>query len=198
MEPVSYIPLPSFNGIVFGQGFVKEGEYVYAFGQKPRQLGCDIYVARFKRNEPEKEWDFWDGRKWSETVSNAAVIAQGRSTSVHICKVKDKFLLTTSAFSVGCDQGREIFMGTSRHATGPFAQLKPIYSIDDTFQGHFPFFYFAVAHPEFINAKQELLVTYSINNYEPCLPACTNGRAIPDHYRPKAIRVPLKLIDSDF
>jgi hypothetical protein len=198
MEVVSYIPFPSFNGIVFGQGFVKEGEYVYAFGQKPRHLGCDIYAARFKRGKPEEKWDFWDGKKWTGSVSNAAVIAQGRSTSVHICKVKNKFLLTTSAFSVGCDQGREIFIGTSPRATGPFTQLKKIYSVDDTFHGHYPFFYFAVAHPEFINAQQELLVTYSINNYEPCLPACTNGRAIPDHYRPKAIRVPLKLIDSEF
>jgi hypothetical protein len=68
--------------------------------------------------------DFWDGTKWAMSVSNAAVIAHGRSTSVHICKVKNKFLLTTSAFSVGCDQGREIFMATSSRATGPFYTTK--------------------------------------------------------------------------
>jgi hypothetical protein len=45
MQPISYVPLPSFNGIVFGQGFVKERDHVYAFGQKPRHLGCDIYAA---------------------------------------------------------------------------------------------------------------------------------------------------------
>jgi len=198
MERITYIPLPSFGGITFGQGFVREGDYVYAFGQEPRALGSDIYVARFRKDRPEEKWTFWDGKKWNSGVSNAAVIGQGRSTSVHICKIKNKFLLTTSAFSVGCDQGREIFMGTSQRPTGPFTELKKIYTIEDTFQGHYPFFYFAVAHPEFINAQRELLVTYSINNYEPCLPACTNGRAIPDHYRPKAIRVPLNLIDSKF
>jgi hypothetical protein len=198
IEPISYIPLPSFNGIAFGQGFVKQGEYMYAFGQKPRKLVSDVYVARFIRTRPEANWEFWDGRNWKASVSNAAVIAQGRSTSVHICKLKDRFLLTTSAFSVGCDQGKEIFMGTSLRPTGPFTELKKIYTIEDTFQGHYPFFYFAVAHPEFVNAQGELLVTYSINNYEPCLPACKNGRAIPDHYRPKAIRVPLNLIDSKF
>jgi hypothetical protein len=37
-------------------------------------------------------------------------------------------------------------------------------------------------------------VTYSINGYEPCVSACVRGRAIPDHYRPKAIRVPLDQI----
>ena len=198
MEPISYLPLPAFNGIAFGQGFVKEGAQVYAFGQKPRGLGCDVFVARFKSARPEAEWSFWDGTNWNSSVRNAAVIAQGRSSSVHICKLKNRFLLTTSAFSVGCDQGKEIFMGTSRRPTGPFAPLQKIYTIEDTFQGHHPFFYFAVAHPEFINSQRELLVTYSINNYEPCVPACANERAIPDHYRPKAFRVPLTLIDPDF
>jgi hypothetical protein len=197
MDRIAYMPLTSFNGIVFGQGFVPEGEHLYAFGQKPRGLGSDVYVARLKKIKPEAKWDFWDGTNWNTSVASAAVIAQGRSTSVHICKINNKFLLTTSAFSVGCDQGKEIFMGTSRSPTGPFTQLKKIYTVEDTFQGHYPFFYFAVAHPEFINSRQELLVTYSINNYEPCLPACENGRAIPDHYRPKAIRVPLKLIDPE-
>src|SRR5205814_5234727 len=104
-----------------------------------------------------------DGTNWNANAGNAVVIAQGRSSSVHICKVKDRFLLTTSAFSVGCDQGKEIFMGTSRRPTGPFTPLRRIYTIEETFQGHYPFFHFAVAHPEFINAQNELLVTYSIN-----------------------------------
>jgi hypothetical protein len=82
-------------------------------------------------------------------------------------------------------------MATSKSPTGPFSSLKSIYTLDDVYEGHYPFFYFAVAHPEFINEKNEILVTYSINGYEPCVSACVKGRAIPDHYRPKAIRVPL-------
>jgi hypothetical protein len=85
-------------------------------------------------------------------------------------------------------------MSTSGRATGPFSTLKKIYTIDDRYRGHSPFFYFPITHPEFINSKNELLVTYSINGYEPCESSCVKGRAIPDHYRPKAIRVPLELI----
>jgi uncharacterized protein DUF5005 len=195
MEPIRYIRLPPLNGVTFGQGFVREGTYRYAFGQKQHGLGCDVYVARFPAATPEAEWRFWDGTNWNVRVESALSIAQGRSTSVHVCKVKDKFLLTTSAFCVGCDQGKEIFIATSPHPTGPFGPFKSVFTIDDYYQGHLPFFYLPVAHPEFINAQQELLVTYSINNYEPCVASCNNGRSIPDHYRPKAIRVPLKLID---
>ena len=89
-------------------------------------------------------------------------------------------------------------MATTTNPVGPFTSLKKMFTVDDEYDGHYPFNYFPVAHPEFVNASDELLVTYSINNYEPCLPACVNGRSNPDHYRPKAIRVPLSLIDSGF
>jgi hypothetical protein len=194
LAPIVYIPLPGFKGIGFGQGFVKDGEYIYAYGGKQKGIGSEVYAARFKPNEPERDWSFWDGKRWNANVTNAAAIARGTSTSVHICKVKDTFLLTTTAFSVACDQGKEIYMATSSSPTGPFSPLKTIYKLDDIYEGHYPFFYFAVAHPEFINGKNEILVTYSINGYEPCVSACVKGRAIPDHYRPKAIRVPLEEI----
>jgi len=194
LRAISYLPLPDFNGISFGQGFVKETENMFAFGMKRHGITSDVYVARFKAAAPENSWTFWDGQQWNANVTNASPIAHGTSTSVHICKVKDMFVLTTTAFSVACDQGKEIYMATSSGPTGPFSPLKKIYKLDDVYEGHYPFFYFAVTHPEFINEKNEILVTYSINGYEPCVSSCVNGRAIPDHYRPKAIRVPFNEI----
>jgi hypothetical protein len=192
LTTITYSPLPNFNGIGFGQGFVKDGNYTYAYGGKQNGITSDVYVAKFRTSDPERDWAFWDGRNWNVNVTNAAVVTHGASTSVHICKIKDTFLLTTTAFSVACDQGKEIYMATSRSSTGPFSPRKKMYTVDDVYEGHYPFFYSAVAHPEFINAKNEIIVTYSINGYEPCVSACVKGRAIPDHYRPKAIRVPLK------
>jgi hypothetical protein len=151
-------------------------------------------VARFGSAKPESNWDFWDGKSWDKNVTNAAPVGHGASTSIHVCKVRDRFVLLTSAFSIACDQGRDIFIATSASPTGAFSALKKIFTIDDAFEGHYPFFYFPVAHPEFINERDELLVTYSINGYEPCVSACVKGRAIPDHYRPKAIRVPLGIL----
>ena len=57
-------------------------------------------------------------------------------------------------------------------------------------------FYMANAHPEYDNGKEELLITYCINGYGDCLKTCTDNRMDPDIYRPKAIRVPFKLIDK--
>jgi hypothetical protein len=195
LRPVMYAPLPDLHGIAFGVGFVVDGDYTYAYGGKQNGLASDVYVARFKSIRPEDDWQFWDGRAWNPAVTNAAVIARGASTSLHVCRVRNRILLTTSALSLACDQGREIFMATSHDLVGPFAPLKKIFSVDDEYLGHYPFNYFPIAHPEFLDSSGELLVTYSINNYEPCVPACVNGRANPDHYRPKAVRVPLHLVD---
>jgi hypothetical protein len=193
MKVAGYVELPSFNGISFGCGFVKDEKsgYTYAFGDKQNFTASDVYVARFPTKNPESNWSFWDGENWDPNVTNAAVIAQGVSPSVNICKVKDKFLLTTTEFSVACDQGRAIYISVSDSPTGPFSPRKRIFTVDDTVNGHHPFFYSTAAHPEFINASNELLITYCINGYEPCVPTCVNGRMNPDYYRPRAIRLSL-------
>ena len=191
---IEFVRLPDFAGIGFGQGFLKEGNYMYAFGSKQKGLGSDVFVARFSARTPEGTWSFWDGRRWTNSAANAKAITRASSTSVHVCQIRKQFVLTTSAWSIACDQGKKIYTSTSREPTGPFTPLKEVYQIPDTYQGHAPFFYFPILHPEFINKQNEVLLTYSINNYEPCVSGCIDGRAIPDHYRPKAIRVPLDLI----
>ena len=191
LKIIGYQKLPALNGIYFWCGFVKDGNFIYAFGNKQHLTGCDVYLARFPAKNPEGDWKFWDGRNWNTYVTNAAVIAQGASMSVNVCKVRNKFLLVTTEFSVSCDQGRKIYLSTSDAPAGPFSQRKKIFTVDAAVDGHYPFFYGAVQHPEFISADG-LLITYCINGYEPCVPNCANGRMNPDYYRPRAIRLPLK------
>jgi hypothetical protein len=192
LKIIGYVKLPSFNGISFSCGFVKDATsgFIYAFGNKQRGLGSDVYVARFPTKEPESRWRFWDGKGWTTHVTHAVVIAQGASTSVNVCRVNHRFLLLSTEFSVACDQGREIYLAVSDRPTGPFSPRKKIFTVDDVVQGHHPFFYLAVAHPELINTNG-LLITYCINGYEPCVPTCVKGRMNPDYYRPRAIRLPL-------
>jgi len=191
-----YDPLPDFKGIDFGCGFVKDsdGVHTHAYGSKLVGLDSMVFVARFKTADPGRDWRYWDGNGWTEDVAKAAVIGRGAAPSLHVCKVKNKYVLTISELSVRCDQGKEIYVSISERATGPFSLRKRVFTVDDTVEGHHPFFYLPVAHPEFMDEKGDLLVTYSINGYEPCLKNCVNGRMNPDYYRPKAIRVPLELI----
>ena len=193
LKIIEYVKLPVFNGISFACGFVPDepSGLVYAYGNKRTRTSSDVYVARFPAAAPEGRWSFWDGQQWVGDAAKAAVITKGTSTSVNICRVKGKLLLITTEFSVACDQGKEIYISTSTQFTGPFSRPRSIYAVDDLVKGHRPFFYAAVPHPEFINAQNELLIVYSINGYEPCIPSCVDGKMDPDYYRPRAIRLKL-------
>jgi len=192
LKVTGYAELPLFNGLLSWCGFVPDrtSGFTYAYGNKKHSLGSDVYVARFRTRRPESNWTFWDGRNWNANVTNAVIIAQGASTSVSVGKVRGQFLLVTTEFSVACDQGREIYLLTSDRPTGPFSRREKIFTVDDAVNGHHPFFYLAEVHPEFCNGDG-LLITYSVNGYEPCVPKCVNGRMNPDYYRPRAIRLPL-------
>ena len=201
MEVVGYNSLPDFKGINFGVGFVEDEEssYVYAYGHRFRQKTGqnDMYVARFPRDKPAAPWESWNGTEWSNNYEDAHSIRKNANFTPMICKVEDKYLLISSELSVGCDQGNEIYVAVADQATGPFSEHKSLHTIDDTMQGHYPFFYVPVAHPQFINDKDEILITYNVNGYGTCLQGCKENKMNPDHYRPRGIRVPLKLIDPD-
>ncbi len=199
MELVGYHALPDLNAINFGVGFIedKKSGYVYAYGHKfrPDARQNDIYVARFRARRPTGSWEFWDGRRWNKDVAKAVSVRKDAGFTPMVCKVKDKYVIISSELSIGCDQGKDIYATVSDRITGPFSERRTIFTIDDTVQGHYPFFYVPVGHPEFINEQQELLVTYNVNGYGECVTGCVNNRMDPNHYRPRGARIPLKLID---
>lgn len=197
MKVVAYSPLPDCGGVAFGFSMIKDEKagYVYVYGCKLVVTAGKLYVARFPIKDPNEKWTFWDGTGWNTDVSKMASIGKAPSNSVSMCKIKNRYLLFTSEFSVGCDQGKRIFVATASSPVGPFSSHRVIYSIPDNKNGHSPFFYGVFAHPEMVNSKDELLVTYDINGYDKCATDCVNGRSDPNVYRPRGIRVPLKLID---
>ncbi|MCW3094306.1 MAG: hypothetical protein JWP81_5375 [Ferruginibacter sp.] len=196
-----YNLLPDFEGINFGVGFIKDAQskWVYAYGQKyiPSKMECDLYVARFTIDNPLSGWQFWDGSTWKSMVRNATIIARqtGVSGTFHISRINNKILLLSSQLSINCDSGTEIYSATAHNFYGPFTERKMIYAIEERLEGHSPFFYAVIAHPEYINNKNELLVTYAINGYGTCVPDCNSNRMDPEVYRLQAIRVPCSIFN---
>ncbi len=200
MKVKSFHPLPGFNGISFGICFIKDEktDWVYVYGQKytSAEIRCDLYLARFSAKQPDTAWQYWDGSTWTNDVMTAASIAMqtGVSGTFQVSKVRGKMLLLSSALSINCDSGTEMYTAFSDNLTGPFSGKKLFYAIDDRLKGHSPFFYSAIAHPEYINNKDELLITYAINGYGTCVQDCVDDRMNPDVYQLKGIRVPCKLL----
>jgi hypothetical protein len=198
LQVVGFDSLQSFGGATFGVGFdVDEpGNYIYTWGMKGAFITSNIVVARFPKNTPKAPWSFWNGTSWDTAVSHMANITTGASNGVYVAKVRNKYVLVSTEFSVSCDAGTHIYVATSDSITGPFTNRKVLYTIPDNELGHSPFFYAPNIHPEYINANNELLITYDINCYSNCEPSCINNGFNPDYYRPRGIRVPLALIDS--
>jgi hypothetical protein len=193
-----YDTLQNFNGITFGLGFDTEepGLYTYTWGVQGAFITSNIVVARFPKNNPKAAWQFWNGTAWDTAITHIAPIGTGASNGVYVAKVRNKYVLVSSEFAVGCDGGTHLFVATSDSVNGPFGSNKAIYTIEDNDLGHTPFWYGPALHPEYINSKNELLITYDINCYTSCEPSCINNGFNPDYYRPRGLRVPLDLIDS--
>lgn len=198
LQLTDYAYLGSRNNISFNNSIIEDGDYHLVYGIRDNGFGNDLMVARFPGKNPQTNWEYFVGAGWSENVADAKKIFSEFTASFYVFKWKKKYVLITTEFSVGCDQGKEIYTYTSDTPYGPFENKKTVWTVDDTVNGHYPFFYMAMAHPEYDNGKNELLITYSINGYGECFDMCINGRMDPNHYRPKAIRVPYKLIDDSF
>jgi len=194
LSKIRYSIIPSRNGINFGISVIREGRFTLVYGIKSNGFGNDVFVARFRSGEIYSAWQYFDGKRWTTDLNRISKIHAEFTSSFYICKIENRFILITTEFSVGCDQGKNIFVATSDKPFGPFTGQHSVWQVDDTLNGHYPFFYVANAHPEFDNGKKELLITYCINSYGDCVETCINGRMDPDVYRPKAIRVPYKNI----
>lgn len=193
MQPVGFSYVAGLDSIQFGIGLIPDtvNGYAYMYGNKLKGLSGDIYVARFDLKAPAAAWLFWNGSSWTKDIRAIQPIATAPSNSNNICRINNTYIMFTTEFSIQCNNGKHIYASVSNSPTGPFSPPKAIYTITDTVQGHYPFFYLPIAHPEFINDKNELLVTYCINGYEPCLANCVNNAFNAAWYRPQAIRVPL-------
>jgi len=194
-EKVYYSTLPSKLNIDFGCSVLNHSDgYNYVYGIRSNGFGNDLFVARFRPDSLYSPWQFYDGKGWTTDINRIRKIYNDFTSSFSVAKVNNKFVLLTTEFSVDCDQGKNIFASVSDKPSGPFRDKKIIWQVDDTINGHWPMFYAVSAHPEYVNGKNELLVTYCINGYGKCIEGCVNGRMNPDFYRPKAVRVPYMLL----
>jgi hypothetical protein len=191
----SYYALPYPVGIDFTYSTIQDSDYYYLYGTRSNGFGNDLFVARYPANNIYAPWQYYGSNGWSTDTNSITRIWDEFTSSFNVCKIENKYVLLTTEFSVGCNQGKNIYVATADNPYGPFTNQHSIWQVNDTINGDYPVFYIANPHPEFNNGRNELLVTYCINGYSGCFNSCINGRMDPNVYRPRAIRVPYKAID---
>ncbi|RYZ99502.1 MAG: hypothetical protein EOP47_16595 [Sphingobacteriaceae bacterium] len=185
----------------FSIGFVKPGDgFVYSFGTKGAGFnGSDLYVARFPVTDP-LSWTYWNGTAWTTTrsVATAAKIGHGQQ-NLTVGYLNGKYILMQLDLGFFCDPGKHnIYLATSTSPTGPFTAFKEVFTIEDRYRGHLNRYYTPMIHPESVNGKNELLLTYSLNFGSGCAGVgddnCVNNEQPSTNYQVKGVRVPYSLI----
>ncbi|WP_457133735.1 DUF4185 domain-containing protein [Mucilaginibacter sp. UYNi724] len=185
--------------INWASGMVKDASgYVYAYGVESKNSGynSNIYVARFHVDNPQA-WEYWNGVIWQAgSISKNAPVSTAGLASVAVTKVtnaagKSKYVIMTMDNGFNCnDVTRGIYVLTSDNPTGPFTAPQKVYTIKEYLGGQFARYYTPHMHPEFINGRNELLMTYCLNFSACGVPDCNNNGLDPYYYRVKGIRLP--------
>lgn len=179
--------------IGYAAGMVKAADgYVYAFGTKSVGFGYElnVFVARFPVSNPQL-WTFWNGTTWGSTPSTAAagVIGQGLGSAT-VSYVNGKYVMITMDQGFNCDASRNIYASVSSSPTSVFSARKQVYTIKEYLYGNYARYYTPAIHPESVNGRDELLVTYCLN-YSGCgVASCSGNYLDPYFYRVKGIRIP--------
>lgn len=172
--------------------------YIYGLVNPGVLSDNNMVLARFRMNSLHDTWQFYAHDTWVNLPSGATALAQVPGENFSVCEVRSKFILLTQEAGKSCNKGTLIYSQTASNPYGPFHNYQLLHTITDSLSGATPVTYGVTLHSEFLNASDELLVTYAINGYEPCLVNCIGGYTNPDYYRIRTLRVALRKIDPGF
>ncbi|RCH53964.1 hypothetical protein DJ568_15605 [Mucilaginibacter hurinus] len=203
---ISYANLPATGSLSFGKGFVVGPDnYIYAYGTKAGFIVAELHVARFLKTAiAGGTWTYWNGSAWVTNPASSVAVGESAAPFPFVAKVGSKYVMVSTELSTNCGEGTAIFTSVSNSLTGPFTAdgaagspyRKQVYNIPDLYNGTAARFYWGIPHPEYVNAQNELLITYNVNSDgSNCGTSCSAGRKDPGRYRPRGIRVPMSLIE---
>jgi hypothetical protein len=203
---LTYLRIDSFhfNNTNYGYSVLTDMSvgFGYVFGlYQPDLNGMNgMFLARFPLNSLHDNWQYYsaDLQKWMDPSNAGTPLAQVPGENFSVCKIRNKYILLTQEAGKTCNQGAKIYSQTSAYIYGTYKNYQLLHTITDQMGGITPATYGVSLHPQFLNTSDEVLVTYTVNGYEPCILTCSGGYDNPDYYRVKTLRVGLKKIDPAF
>lgn len=179
------IPIDKGADIHFGHAVFEEGDYTYIYGLKEDGFA---YGARASKGNVEGEWEYSSDGKWTNNITGISPVLDIKaSEQFSIIKLNENYYLITQLSGLS----NEIWaFKSSTLSNWSKSNGKNIYTIELPFENPDLFTYNSVVHPQYIDQKSAILISYN-----------TNSHKLQDHfsnaliYRPRFIRVPLNFID---
>ena len=175
------IPYSQVNKVHYGHAICEAEGFTYIYGAGEGRP----YVARYRAGNVRRPWTFYTGREWSDDPEDAVAMADFHvSEQFSVSHINNKYILITQEGYLST----EIYSYTSDTPMGPWGNRTLLYVTPVPEGSKTIFTYNALAHPEFTR-DGELLISYNMNSSE-----LAEHFRNADIYRPRFIRVPLKMI----
>jgi hypothetical protein len=187
----------SNNTVLYGYTIAtnKTLGFVYCYGIKqPSGNSNELYVARYSLLTPHSQWYYFSSGLWDTFDTAATPITNVGGESFSIIQHKDDYALIAQEAAVQCGQARDIVAFYGINEYGIWQNRRVMYSNKERNSNIDPQIGDVQFHSSDINGNAEILCTYSIKGYEPCLATCTNG-VMPQNARgTRFFRLPLSHI----
>ncbi len=202
ISKITYAALPFINEVTFGAQVLQDitQNKIYMYGNKQNGLAFDLYLARADASNPLNTMEYYDNGVWTQSKTGVANINKSYTVASEfsVSMIQNKYILITQQIGLSCNQGTEIYSFISDSLQGEFTHQKMIWKVDDLFENKTLWTYGGKGHPQFI-LNNELLISYNVNGIGSCGNVCIGASVLTGHmpayvYRPKFVRVPLKLI----
>jgi len=182
-EKIIPIPCSVENQVHYGNAILEEKDYTYVYGAKESKP----HVARFKAGDVESPWEFYTSTGWSSDPAESVPMPDIEvSEQFSVIKIKNKYVLITQT---GVFLSPGIYSFVSDKPYGSWNKKTLLYTTPIPESNKNLFTYNAMAHPQFMK-DGKLLISYNTNSF-----ILEDHFRDADIYRPRFIRVPLKMID---
>lgn len=180
--------------IHWGHCVMENDGYYYVYGSRADtgHNPAELCVSRARMDSITGKlgaFEYFDGKGWSSD-RNAALACRGIDVPVSeqfsVFHYKELFILLTQRRGA---QTGDIYSYVSNTPVGPWRNKKQLYITEEQNRNKNLFTYNAMAHPQFINRQDELLICYNVNSFN--LPDVYQDVST---YRPVFLRVPMRLI----
>ena len=180
---IQFLDSYAANEVGFGYGLHKVGDHYCMYGSKAGKFfACRARLV----NDKFRDWEFFDGTNWTtdpaKTKAMAGTDGVWSSSQFSVFKHKNKFILINQGGMLSPD----IYSFISDSPTGPWYNKKLLYKVPEIVNDKNLVTYNAMAHPQYKDKKDMLLVSYCLNMSKPTLTA--------SDYQPRFIWVPYDMI----
>jgi hypothetical protein len=184
-EEIVEIPYSQTKQVHYGHAVLEDETYTYVYGAHEGRP----HAARYRKGDVMGPWEFYSGKRWINDPAQSGPMGEMHaSEQFTVLKIENKYVYITQMelFS------KDICSFTSDTPYGPWGNKSLLYTTPIPGNDKNLITYNAVAHPQFTD-DSTLLVSYNMNSFVE-----EDHFRNADIYRPRFIRVPLKLIDPGF